>query len=80
MKITKTACPICGKENERIAYWDAGYLAEEHYHCDRCSYFREMCYSPSLEGICDDSKEEYIDKALKMGLAVYPREEVESMF
>ena len=44
-------CPVCGKENKRIYYTEDVGLVEDHYFCPNCGYFREMAYSPVLEGV-----------------------------
>lgn len=44
-------CPVCDKENVRIYHTDCVGLVEDHYHCPKCGYFREMTYSPITEGV-----------------------------
>ncbi len=44
-------CPICGNSNKRIWHAESVGVVEDHYICTNCGYFREMAYSPVLEGI-----------------------------
>lgn len=45
----QSACPVCGTENQRTVYTEAGIgVVEEHYFCPCCGYSEEMAYSPSF--------------------------------
>lgn len=44
-------CPVCDTENIRVYDTECVGLVEDHYFCKTCGYFREMAYSPTIEGI-----------------------------
>ena len=48
---TMEACPVCGTENKRISSTECVGIVEDHYICPNCGYFREMAYSPMIEGV-----------------------------
>ena len=70
-------CPVCGKYNK---YWSSsewGFgTVEQHYYCDRCTYFIEQAYSPVCDGISTDCPEEYLGRVEELGLDVYKPEEI----
>ena len=70
-------CPVCGKLNLDTAYTEAGFgIVEEHYYCDRCTYFVEKCYSPTVIGISSEYPKEYDNAVKKLGLHIYQPEEM----
>lgn len=76
--MTETSkCPVCGQYNPYFRYTEWGFgTVEQHYYCDRCTYFVEQVYSPVAEGISSDCPEEYKHKAEMLGLNFYEPEEV----
>ena len=70
-------CPVCGKDNQYTAYseWGIGTV-EQHYYCDRCTYFVYQVYSPVYDGISTDCPEEYLDRVRELKLDVYKPEEI----
>ena len=77
MAKSRVICPVCGKVNdyERFSEYNWGTV-EQHYYCDRCTYFVEQVYSPVAEGISSDCPEEYKYKAKLLDLTVYAPEDV----
>ncbi len=70
-------CPVCGKYNEYVSYSEFGWgTVEQHYFCDRCTYFAEQAYSPVCEGISTDCPEEYLERAKELKLDFYKPEEI----
>lgn len=70
-------CPVCGKINEYTAYSECGFgVVEQHYYCDRCTYFAEQTYSPVYEGVSTDCPEEYLDRVDELGLEFFNPEEI----
>lgn len=70
-------CPVCGKENEYEAYTEYEWgNVEQHYYCDRCTYFLEQSYSHPYSGICTDCPEEYVEIAKEQGLEFFPPEAI----
>ena len=70
-------CPVCGKINEYTAYSEWGFgVVEQHYYCDRCTYFVWQVYSPVYEGISMDCSEEYLSKVKELELDFYEPEEL----
>ena len=72
-------CPICGKENLRLA-WVGDYcrLEESYYVCPQCSYLKAMVYSPTLEAVCKDyCDNKWLKKARDYGVDVVGYEEYE---
>lgn len=72
-------CLICGQENIRTYYTGDWGLEEEYYYCPNCGYFRQMAYSPMIEGITEaegktfeEVKQLYGDKIEKAGLVFMP--------
>ena len=74
---TSSECPVCGKQNQYTSYseWGIG-IVEQHYYCDRCTYFVEQCYSPVCDGISTDCPEEYLGRVRELGLDMYKPEEM----
>ena len=66
-------CPVCGKQNQYTSYseWGVG-VVEQHYYCDRCTYFVEQGY----DGISTDCPEEYLGRVRELGLDMYKPEEI----
>ena len=70
-------CPVCGKYNEYISYSEWGFgIVEEHYYCDRCTYFVDKVYSPVYDGISTDCPEEYIDRVSELKLNICLPDEI----
>ena len=78
MNIKETIkCPVCGKYNQYWSYSEWGFgTVEQHYYCDRCTYFIEQAYSPECDGISTDCPEEYLERVEELGLDVYEPEEI----
>lgn len=77
MKKFNMICPVCGKVNEFERYSEYYWgTVEQHYYCDRCTYFVEQVYSPVAEGISTDCPEEYKHKAEMLDLNFYKPEEI----
>ena len=69
-------CPVCGKRNEYFQFFEYGIgTVEQHYYCDRCTYFVEQGYSSVMEGISTDCPEEYVVKAKELGIGFWKLEE-----
>jgi len=70
-------CLVCGKENKYTSYSEWGFgTVEQHYYCDRCTYFVEQVYSPVYVGISTDCPEEYLSRAEELKLDFYKPEEI----
>lgn len=70
-------CPVCGKENEYEWYSEWGWgTVEQHYYCDRCTYFLEQVYNHPVAGISTDCPEEYFERVKELGLDFYDLEEI----
>ncbi len=70
-------CPVCGKYNVYESYSEWGFgIVEQHYYCDRCTYFVEQAYSRVCVGISSDCPEEYLGRVEELGLDVYEPEEI----
>ena len=77
MAKSRMICPVCGKVNDYERYSEYHWgTVEQHYYCDRCTYFVEQVYSPVVEGISSDCPEEYLFKAKLLDLKVYAPEEI----
>lgn len=77
MKKFNMICPVCGKVNEFERYSEDQWgTVEQHYYCDRCTYFVDQVYSPVVEGISSDCPEEYRDKVELFDLTVYAPEDI----
>ena len=70
-------CPVCGKENKYTSYSEWGFgTVEQHYYCDRCTYFLEQVYSHPVTGISTNCPEEYLGRAKELELDFYELEEM----
>ena len=70
-------CPVCGKENEYEYYSEYGWgTVEQHYYCDRCTYFLEQAYGHPVAGISTDCPEEYLWRVKEFGLDIYESEDI----
>lgn len=70
-------CPVCGKSNEYQSWSEWGFgTVEQHYYCDRCTYFVDQVYSPVCVGISTECPEEYLSKAKELELDFYEPEEM----
>ena len=70
-------CPVCGKENKYEYYSEYGWgIVEQHYYCDRCTYFLAQAYSHPADGISTDCPEEYLERAKELKLDFYKPEEI----
>lgn len=68
MKKFKMICPVCGKVNEFERYSEYYWgTVEQHYYCDRCTYFVEQVYSPVL-----DAEKTSANKAVDYHNKLYP--------
>lgn len=70
-------CPVCGKYNQYESYSEWGFgTVEQHYYCDKCTYFVDQVYSPVCVGISTDCPEEYLGRVEELELDVYESEEI----
>lgn len=74
-------CPVCGKENTRTYQtMEWGYICEDYYYCDNCSYFEHQCYSEWINGVVEGRFKGYEAKVQELNLTVYPEDVVSQIY